>query len=493
MENANPNKDAKKEYREMVNQLGKKEFTLIKMQEYGFWPENLPTPYEKQSAETEEDFLKRNSLLQEYNNIAEQIASLYETKNKIGCKLRELKKQYNQTWDYDKIRKDVAKQIMLESIARRAERKQQQELANQQVSVAWQKHKTENIVFIGKGYSNLLNHKTNDETKLISYSLPVISDDKELANFLGIEYKQLRFLTYHRDVMKADHYHHYTIAKRNGGTRNIAAPKPLLKKTQNKILELILEKIQISDAAHGFIKGKSILTGAQAHNTQPYLLVNMDIKDFFPTITFHRVLGLFQSFGYSGYISSLLAMLCTYTERMPIEIKGEIKYVKTSERILPQGSPASPMMTNIICRKMDENINYLAQKYNFSYSRYADDMSFSYYDDFDEKQLKHILSLIRNIVKQQGFQLNDSKTRFLHQNNRQSITGIVINNKQIGVPKKWVKNLRSAIHHANIQKQKGKLSDDIISKITGNVAWLKAVNEQRYQNIIIDANNLLNN
>ncbi len=479
------------EYRKSVSEMGKREFTLLKMQEYGFWPQDLPTPYERQKNESKEEYNIRKELIKEYEKIAVEISKLYSEKDEINSKLSSLRSQYNNTWDYEKIRKDIAQKIMRESIERRAERKKQRELEKQRVTEAWKKKKAENIVFIGRGYSGLLSDKESDNEKLVSLGLPIIKDDKELADILDIEYKKLRFLAYHRDVVIVDHYHRYSIPKRSGGERNIAAPKTVLKGVQRKILELILEKIEVNDYAHGFLKGKSIVSGADMHIKQPELLINIDLENFFPTITFERVRGMFKSFGYSGYISSLLAMLCTYCERMPIEIKGQTRYVKTSERILPQGSPASPMITNIICRRMDFKIGELTSKYNFSYSRYADDMSFSFEGAIDKEQIKKFVFDVQCIVYDEGFRINKEKTRYLKKNNRQCVTGIVINNEQLGVPKIWLKRMRAAIYNAKRLKEKGQLSSHNINEISGMASWLTSVNQERYNKIIEEARRLI--
>ena len=122
--NNEPQKIIKSDYRSMVNQMGKKEFTLLKMQEYGFWPKDLPTPYERQKSESQEDFEKRKSLSKKYQDIINKITNIYNEKTEINNKLLELKKQYDATWDYEKIRKDIAQKIMKESIKRRAESRQ---------------------------------------------------------------------------------------------------------------------------------------------------------------------------------------------------------------------------------------------------------------------------------------------------------------------------------------------------------------------------------
>ncbi|MDS0524725.1 reverse transcriptase family protein [Clostridium sp. SHJSY1] len=498
MENRENSTNNRQDYRSQVNEIGKKEFTLIKMQEYGFWPKNLPTPYERQANETKEDYAHRKELIKEYEKIGEQITNLYKEKDKINEKLIDLKKKYNQTWDYEKIRQDVAKTIMEESIARRKERKEKNALERIEKSEAWKKEKAEKILFIGKGYSSLLHDKENDEGKLRLQDLPIVKDDKDLAEFLGIEYKKLRFLVYHRDVVTIDHYHRYTIPKKKGGERNIAAPKTMLKNAQKTILEEILTKISVSDYTHGFLKGKSVISGAKAHmSDKAYgentaLLINMDLQDFFPSITFERVRGMFKSFGYSGYIASLLSMICTYCERMPIEVRDEVKYVKTSDRILPQGSPASPMITNIICMKLDKRLSGLATKYNCVYTRYADDMSFSFAEENYDLNIGKFMGLISRIACDEGLTINRKKTRFLRKHNRQAVTGIVINNDEVGIPKKWIKTLRAIIYNANKLKSEGKeVPASTLSKISGMISWVKSVNAKRYAKIIEAGNNLL--
>ncbi|HEY9063240.1 MAG TPA: reverse transcriptase domain-containing protein [Pseudobacteroides sp.] len=489
-------RDKSEEYRDNVKIMGKKEFTLHKMIEYGFWPKGLPTPFERQVNETPEQYQERQRLFLEYKKIADEISKLYKEKNEISQKLQELRKQYNSAWDEERIRKDIAQRIMKESKERREQRKKQRELEKERRFQAWQEKKAESIVFIGNGYSSMLHFKSGNQSKLANLGLPIINTDKELAEFIGVKYRILRFLAYHRDVVSMDHYHHYKIPKRKGGTRNIAAPKSILKGVQRKILEGILEKYAcstnfqsdnahgfISDNAHGFIKGRSVVTGASTHIRNPDLVINMDIEDFFPTITFQRVRGMFVGFGYSGYIASLLAMLCTYCERMEIEINGKRKFVATTGRILPQGSPASPMITNILCLSLDKRLNGLAAKFGFKYTRYADDMSFST-KEASLSDAGKLCGLVSKIVADEGFKINYDKTRFLKKNNCQSITGIVINNEQLGVNKKWVKTLRAALYNARKAMANGKIPYETISEISGMAAWLKNVNEERYATII---------
>ena len=158
-----------------------------------------------------------------------------------------MKKEYQDTWDYEKIRSVVAQEIMKDSLARRAERKAERERQKQLKTQAWNKRKAENILFIGKGYSNLLAKKETNVQKLEENQMPVIETDRELANLLQIEYSTLRSLVYHRDVITFDNYYRFDIPKKSGGTRHIAAPKTQLKAAQRQVLEQILQKAEVSD------------------------------------------------------------------------------------------------------------------------------------------------------------------------------------------------------------------------------------------------------
>lgn len=149
------------------------------------------------------------------------------------------------------------------------------------------------------------------------------------------------------------------------------------------------------------------------------------------------------------------------------------------------------MISNILCIKLDKRLSGLAKKYNFTYTRYADDMSFSLKGE-EKIKLGSFCGLVSKIASEEGFKINKSKTRFLRANNRQSITGIVVNNEKLAVPKKWVKVLRAAIHNAKKEKEKGELAPQTIRKISGMAAWLKSVNEEKYKKIISEANELIN-
>jgi len=143
------------------------------------------------------------------------------------------------------------------------------------------------------------------------------------------------------------------------------------------------------------------------------------------------------------------------------------------------------MITNIICSQMDKRINGLCKKSGLTYTRYADDMSFSYNGETDSFYIGSFLNSINKIIEEEGFHINKEKTHILRKNNRQYITGIVINNEEIGVPKKWVKILKASIHNAQKLKNSGTpVHSGTQLEISGKIAWLRSVNEKRYQKVI---------
>jgi hypothetical protein len=427
----------------------------------------------------------------EYKQLVTQLTKLYNTRGKIERKLKSLQEEFSSFEDLETVRKELARRLWQESIERREERKRQRLVEKQQRTEAWLKKKKEEIVFVGRGYSNFLYNHDTDEAKLKNLNLPIVQTAPELANLLDISYQQLRFLAYHREAVSIDHYVRYKVPKRSGGERNIAAPMPILKRAQRAILDNILSKVPVHEAAHGFLAEKSVVTNSNPHKKKPALLINMDLQDFFPSITFERIRGVFKSLGYSGHISTLLAMLCSFSERIPIEVRGVTKHVAVTRRILPQGSPASPMITNIICRRLDNRLEGLCKKFSYTYTRYADDMSFSTNEEIKDSVGK-FCGIVNKIVKEEDFEIHLKKTRFLRPNNQQSVTGIVINGDQIGVPKKWVKRVRASLHHFRMMiENKEKLPEGFLTQLSGRISWLHNVNSERYSKMISEFFELL--
>ena len=162
-----------------------------------------------------------------------------------------------------------------------------------------------------------------DEEQLNRYGLPLWRTEADLARDLGISVKELRFFSIHRAEERVVHYVAYTIPKASGGSRLIMAPKKRLKSLQRRLLQLLVSNLPHSEHAHGFLPGRSVRTGAEPHVGRKVLL-QMDLRDFFPSITYGRVRGLMIALGYGYPVAAALATLMTEAERQPVEIDGVV-------------------------------------------------------------------------------------------------------------------------------------------------------------------------
>lgn len=246
---------------------------------------------------------------------------------------------------------------------------------------------------------------------------------------------QLKSLTYYANPkLCKKRYQTFTIKKKSGADRTIHAPVKGLKsilRSLNFVLQCVYEP---HEAATGFVLEKSIVDNAKKHVGHHYVL-NMDLKDFFHTFDRNRVkMGfMFEPFNLNGDkepLAFLLASLCTH----PFEIDGEEKTV------LPQGSPTSPTLTNILCKKLDRRLTGLANRFGATYTRYADDITFSspdniYTDEAFNNELKRIIEDDQKLV------INPKKTRLQKAGYRQEATGLIVNDK-VNVRRRYVKQIR---------------------------------------------------
>jgi retron-type reverse transcriptase len=272
----------------------------------------------------------------------------------------------------------------------------------------------------------------------------------------------------------------YTVPKRSGGSRVILAPKRELKSLQRRALADLVGKIPVAQAAHGFVPGRSITTNARLHMGKR-VVIRLDLKDFFPSITFPRVRGVFIAHGYSYAVASALALLCTEYDREPFDREGERFYVSVGPRHLVQGAPTSPALANLVAWRLDRRLMGLAAKYGFSYTRYADDLTFS---GDDPAIAGRLITNVRRIVADERFTLNDAKTRVARRSRRQVVTGLVVND-QVATPRQLRRRLRAMLHNAQrdargngMAEKEPALSGATFSHARGLVAFVNAVNPQ---------------
>ena len=257
---------------------------------------------------------------------------------------------------------------------------------------------------------------------------------KEVAKLINIELRAITYVLYKKGIEES--YKSFEIPKKAGGTRVIDSPNKQLKRIQTQLGKKVYDihknyidqKRIASNISHGFETGKSIITNARIHKNKKYLL-NIDIANFFSSINFGRVQGYFnksQEFMFSKEVSTIISQLVCY------------------EKKLPQGAPTSPIISNLIFNIVDLRILSLAKKYKLSYTRYADDMSFSTNNKAFRTDHIEFIQELKVLLKNSGFDINESKTRLEYYSSRQEVTGLTVN-KKINARRKFIKQTRAMV------------------------------------------------
>lgn len=432
----------------------------------------------KEEITTPEYIKKVNELEKLLSNKTSELKSLAPHYRKLTPEMKNvLKQELNQKRIAEKSQQRAKNQLQLreEYSAREAER---EELSKTRTK----------ITFIGDGYSAHLNQRETKIAKIEELGLPKLENELKLAEFLELSLNDLRWLSFHRKVQRMNHYKTFYIEKSSGGQRRIDAPKSLMKKTQRLILEKLLMHVPLNDSVHGFTKARSIKTNASVHQGHK-IIINVDLADFFPSINFYRVRGMFEQFGYSGVVASLLASICTASQVEKIATNGKVFYASEAIKSLPQGAPTSPYISNIIAYSLDKRLLGLARRYNLEYTRYADDISFSG-DHLDN--LGQFLGKVRYIIQDEDFQLNPKKLRVLRPNTRQEVTGLVTNDK-IQPYRKWRRQLRAELHYLKMVVNGKKPITDLpdIASLKGKIAYFKMFDEERSKQMLEEFKDLL--
>ncbi|MCU0536557.1 MAG: reverse transcriptase family protein [Hydrococcus sp. Prado102] len=309
--------------------------------------------------------------------------------------------------------------------------------------------------------------------KLHQKGLPKCNTNDEIALAMGISVEKLCFLAFKPLTSPTVHYFRFKIFKRTGQDRIISAPMPNLKTAQKWILKNILEKIEVHDAAHGFRHNRSIVTNAQPH-VGADIIVNIDLQNFFQAISYRRIKSLFCELGYSETASTIFGLICTVTE-----IENENGKV-TGKRYLPQGSPASPTLSNLVCYNLDSRLASMAKNFGFCYTRYADDLTFSASGEAKYK-VSNLLQEIQLIIDSEGFAINPDKTQILKKSVRQKVMGIVVN-KRLNLSKKTLKAFRATLHQIEQEGLSNKHwgnSTNLINAIAGFASYVAMVNPSK--------------
>lgn len=244
---------------------------------------------------------------------------------------------------------------------------------------------------------------------------------KWCADFLAVEEKQLREIL----LNISKQYNQFKIGKRSGGFRTISAPGKELLSIQKTIYQRALIPVNLHPAATGFRHKISILDNAKPHLGKADML-KTDIVDFFGSIKYNTVVYAFEKIGYPTNISEVLAELCC---------------LRLS---LPQGAPTSPALSNIVAYEMDQKLTNLAAKHSLSYTRYADDLTFS----GESINSDRLASAISKSISEFGFYLKQKKTRFLSKGKRKIVTGISISSgEKLTIPRCKKREIKQAVYY----------------------------------------------
>lgn len=290
----------------------------------------------------------------------------------------------------------------------------------------------------------------------------------DVANLLGYKKSAVSYLLYREPSSKK--YHSFTIPKRSGGVREISAPTDKLKLLQRRLAGVLNKCYQeiysdnLDEISHGFIHGRSTVTNAKKHKKKRYVF-NVDISDFFGSINFGRVRGFFiadRHFQLDPSVATIIAQIACY------------------KNSLPQGSPCSPIISNFIGHILDIQLVKLSKTHGCTYSRYADDLTFSTNKPNFPPQIATRLGgentwvpgldLVR-LVAHSGFTLNPVKTRMLYKNSRQEVTGLVVN-KRVNVKSEYRRNVRAMVHRL-LQKGEFELTGQALNGSLGEVSRVK--------------------
>ncbi|EZH67349.1 hypothetical protein DH09_05285 [Bacillaceae bacterium JMAK1] len=293
-----------------------------------------------------------------------------------------------------------------------------------------------------------------------SLGIPKIENLKDFSNEINLsEYTLQRVLS---SVNKQ--YNVGKIPKKDQSFRTIFIPSNALRAIQTWILRNILDLISIHPSAMAFRKNTTIKNNVEVHIDNQFYLC-MDVQDYFPSVGKNKVYQLFHSIGFNKQMALIFSNFCTY------------------ENFLPQGAVTSPSISNLVNIKLDRRINGFCSIRNIVYTRYADDFVFS---SNNSDKLKKSISTLKTIIEDEGYKLNDSKTRLLSPGNKRKITGLIVSDKnKISIGREKRRKLRARIHHSIFKLEEDKnLASWYEMHINGWLSFLKDVDQISYQHLV---------
>lgn len=302
----------------------------------------------------------------------------------------------------------------------------------------------ENITAVKLGFKEMEN--IEDLLNLINYVKPIIFGEKSYP----IKKQQLYW--YCNINLNKKRYKQFKIKKKSGAERTIHAPVNGLKIIQKCLASILSCVFEPHQASMGFIAGRSIVDNATIHIGSNYVY-NIDLKDFFPSVDKRRVfeclkLRPFKLLGARQELANTIALLCCAEMEVERFDKEKNEWATIKMLVLPQGAPTSPLLTNVVCQRLDYLLTAVANRFGLRYTRYADDITFSsqhnvYTKDSELKNDRglNFIDELERIVAEQRFVIKDSKTRLQKNGYRKEVTGLLVN-ERVNVQKRYIKQLR---------------------------------------------------
>lgn len=327
------------------------------------------------------------------------------------------------------------------------------------------------------------------------WPVPELDSTAALARWLKVGDGDLAWLADVRGLERTvsderlRHYRYRTLARPGGLARVLERPKPRLKAIQRRLLHELLDLIPVHDAAHGFVRGRSVRTHAAAHLGRE-VVVTLDLEDFFASVSAGRVYGILRTAGYPEPVAHALSGLATNVVpatvweavRRPSDPSRVAQHHRLGRRLatphLAQGAPTSPALANLAAFRLDRRLAGLARALGITYTRYADDLTFS-----GPGRALRDPSVLRaaaaTIVREEGFALNERKFRRVTQAGRQRVCGIVVN-ERLNVARADYDELKAIVHNAAVDGGAMLRPDAGLgrARVAGRIAWLQSLHPE---------------
>ncbi|QDT38111.1 reverse transcriptase family protein [Stratiformator vulcanicus] len=328
--------------------------------------------------------------------------------------------------------------------------------------------------------------------RLTRWELPALTTPEDLADWMEVSIGELAWLThrtesaYRPPSLEAAHYHFRWVHKKSGGSRLIESPKRRLKHVQQLLLRGLLDRVPAHPAAHGFVRGRSIVSNAQPHVGKAVVL-SYDLENFYPAVRYNRVVAVFRGLGYSREAAIWLTRLTTSAlpPRMPLpEGRGANLIRAYAARHLPQGAPTSPALANLSAFSLDVRLNGLANSFEANYTRYADDLTFSGDDRF-RRSLATFIPLVNQIVRSEQFVVHREKRKVVKHGQRQLVTGVVVNDRP-NVSRAAYDRLKATLHNCVRQGPASQNRDEHLNfeaHLQGKISHVRQLNPARAEKL----------